>query len=80
MDILGLDVLIEETKEAAKLVFENDSMKKYGPFELTAILMGTGLDGWISNWAIIRGDDGTWYKTNDSSLIPVSTLTFSTDL
>lgn len=40
-------------------------MHKVGPFRLVSILMHNGLNGRGTAWAVVRGDDGRWWKIVD---------------
>ncbi|GAA5827890.1 hypothetical protein JCM11251_007718 [Rhodosporidiobolus azoricus] len=40
-------------------------MQRVGPYRLHAILMRNGLNGRGSSWAVVRGEDGRWWKIVD---------------
>lgn len=58
-------------------VFEADDMRRVGPYELRSILMRNGLNGRGSSWAVVKGDDGRWWRSSDMTMEPVRRLTAS---
>lgn len=50
----------------------DDDMKRVGPYQLCAILMRNGLNGRGSSWAVVKGDDGEWWRTSDMAMEKVS--------
>lgn len=53
-------------------VFDNDDMRRVGPYQLCAILMRNGLNGRGSTWSVVKDTEGRWWKISDLSREEVS--------
>lgn len=72
LSVAGLDKEIETLTSEIDAVFSTPAMKQAGPFELNSFLVRNGLNGRGTSWAVVRDDDGKWWRIKDLSKEEVS--------
>ncbi len=69
---------IEYDAELDRLALEHDepfncaAMQQSGRYELNSMVFRTGLMGRESNWSVVKGDDGRWWRIVGLEIIEVS--------